>query len=56
MPEQECNCGPDGVDAKCVHLGDAQGNPVPDPSCNCYACDEARGGPKVRHVYHPRRR
>lgn len=47
---RECQCGPDGIDSKCVHLGGAFHNPIPAVDCDCYACDEARGGPKVVHL------
>jgi hypothetical protein len=50
MAELECKCGPDGIDSKCVHWGGGIGIPVPDPRCDCYACDEARGGAHVEHV------
>lgn len=33
----------DGLfDSKDIHLGGVYGNPVPDPKCNCHACDKAR--------------
>lgn len=37
-----CTCGGGLIDTRCVHAGEGAGNPMPDPRCTCWGCQEAR--------------